>query len=134
MNLLPLLNEDLALEYSAAIQYIQHAAMLFGPYFAFSKELLEHADDEMRHARLLNNHITYLSGIPAVIMGPVFTASENEGMLKQDLAGEETAIERYTARIGQARAQGDEATAALLQNILTDEVSHKTDLESILGV
>lgn len=133
MNLVPPLNEDLALEYAAAIQYMQHAASLDGLYFALAKELQDHAGDELKHAKMLNEHITYLGGIPSVTVGQIFTASENEDMLKQDLAGEEMAIIRYHERIDQAREQKDIATEAVLLEILKDEIGHATDLEAILG-
>ena len=133
MNLIQLLNEDLALEYANAIQYMQHAAMLTGPYFAFRDELEDHAEDELKHARKLNEHVTYLGGVPSVKVSEILTASENEAMLKQDLTGEETAIERYTERIGQTREEKDAGTEAVLLSILKDEVGHKTDLEAILG-
>jgi bacterioferritin len=134
MNLIALLNEDLALEYAAAIQYTQHAASLDGLYFAFTQELRDHADEELKHARALNEHITYLGGIPSAKVGDVFTFSDNVDMLKQDLESEKTAIQRYEERIGQAREAKDFCTESVLLGILKDEVSHATDLEAILDI
>ena len=127
-----LLNEDLALEYSAAIQYEQHAASLTGLEFAFAGELRDHASDEMRHARMLNEHITYLGGVPSVKVGEILTASDSEPMLRQDLSSETTAIQRYEERIKQCCEAEDFCTEAVLLSILKDEVSHKTELEAML--
>ena len=66
-------------------------------------------------------------------MSQIFTASENDAMLKQDLTGENTAILRYTERVSQAWAQSDFATAAVLLDIIKDEQSHANDLETILN-
>jgi bacterioferritin len=134
MNLIELLNSDLALEYANAIQYMQHAACLNGLYVTYRDELLQHAKDELKHARKLNDLITYLGGVPSVSASQVFTASENDAMLKQDLTGENTAILRYTERISQAWAQSDFATVAVLLKIIKDEQSHANDLETILNV
>ena len=46
MNLIELLNADLALEYASAIQYMQHAACLDELYVAYRDELLQHAKDD----------------------------------------------------------------------------------------
>ena len=132
MNLIPLLNEDLALEYAAAIQYMQHAARIAGLYTAFAEELATHAEEELGHAKLLNEHIAFLGGVPSVAVGQVLTASDSVVMLKQDLEGEQTAIARYTERTGQARGQGDYGTEAILLEILKQEQQHSNDLRTIL--
>jgi bacterioferritin (cytochrome b1) len=133
MNLIELLNADLALEYANGIQYMQHAACLDGLYVVYRDELLAHAKDEMKHARKLNDLITFLGGVPSANIGQIFTASENDAMLNQDLTGENTAILRYTERISQAWAQQDFATAAVLLGIIKDEQGHTNDLETILS-
>ena len=126
------LNEDLKLEYAAAIQYIQHAAMLTGVHFAFVDELLSHADDEIRHAKKLNDHIRFLGGVPIVSVGPVYTSNQAASMLSQDLSGEETAVVRYKERINEAMAEGLFGTVAVLLGILKDEEEHLNDIRSII--
>jgi bacterioferritin len=132
MNLIQLLNEDLALEYASAIQYLQHSKMLKGLYAAFAGELEDHYNDEMKHAKILNERIIILGGAPVAAVGGMFTASDSAVMLEQDLAGENTAIERYTQRITQAHDVADYATAHVLKSILVEEQGHKNDLETIL--
>lgn len=135
-ELLLALNEDLSLEYAAAIQYIQHAAVIDGVLSAFAKDMLAHADEEIGHAKKLADHINYLGGVPGVhgaAVGTIFTASEASAMLRQDLTGENTAIQRYKDRIKQARAESDYGTEAILLEILADEEHHANDIMTWLG-
>jgi bacterioferritin len=133
-SLLVGLNEALSREYSAAIQYYQHAAVLSGHTAWFARDMLEHAGEEIGHAKLLNDHINYLGGVPTVSVSAVFTASENEAMFRQDLNGEHTAITLYKNLIKEARIMGDYGTEVILLGILEDEEHHANDLETILEV
>lgn len=127
------LNEDLAREYAAAIQYIQHASVMDGLYSQFAGELRTHADDEIGHAKKLSDHINYLGGVPVTAVSAIFTASDNQRMLQQDLTGENDAINRYKKRIAEARAAGDFGTESILLDILADEESHANDIITFLG-
>src|SRR3989304_4851996 len=102
-KLIELLNKDLELEYSAAIQYINHAAVMTGAaYGDIIKELKIHANEEVQHAVILADQIDYLGGSPSVNVGPIHTSNDNDTMLEQDLEGEEDAIKRYKVRVEQA--------------------------------
>lgn len=133
------LNGDLALEYSAAIQYYQHAAMLLGAqFFAAIAELENHAGEELGHAEKLRSLIVNLGGTPGVEVGPRYVSTDNLSMLQQDLDGEDTAIARYDDRIAQARGMVNgypelESAIFILRSILTDELEHRTDLRTLLG-
>ena len=73
-KLIGLLNGDLALEYSAAIQYINHAAVMTGAaYGDIIKELKIHATEEIQHAVILADQIDYLRGSPTVAVGKIQT-------------------------------------------------------------
>jgi bacterioferritin len=133
-KLIKLLNKDLALEYSAAIQYIQHAAVMKGAQFGdIIKELKIHANEEIQHAVILADQIDFLGGVPTVSVDKVNTSKENKEMLKQDLEGEEGAIERYKVRIDQAEALKEFALSQQLRNILSIEQEHAMDLRQALG-
>ncbi len=133
-KLIELLNHDLELEYSAAIQYINHAAVMTGAaYGDIIKELKVHANEEIQHAIILADQIDYLKGFPTVKVGEIKTSKENEAMLKQDLAGEEDAIRRYKVRIEQAEALKEFALAQQLRTILATEQEHAMDLKQALG-
>lgn len=133
-KLIELLNMDLELEYSAAIQYINHAAVITGAaYGDIIKELKIHTNEEIQHAVTLADQIDYLGGSPSVKVGRIRTSEENEEMLRQDLDGEEDAIKRYKARIEQAEQLKEFALAQQLRNILAVEQEHAMDLKQALG-
>ena len=133
-KLIALLNKDLELEYSAAIQYINHAAVMRGAaYGDIIKELKIHANEEVMHAVILADQIDYLEGSPSVNVGKVLTSRDNDEMLQQDLAGEEDAIKRYKVRVEQAEQLKEFALAQQLRTILAVEQEHARDLKQALG-
>jgi len=133
-KLIELLNLDLTLEYSAAIQYIQHAAVMTGAQFGdIIKELRVHANEEIAHAITLADQISFLGGVPTTEVGEIKISDDNIVMLKQDLEGEEDAIKRYKVRIEQAEELKEFALAKQLRNILAIEQEHAMDLYQALG-
>ena len=66
-KLIELLNKDLELEYSAAIQYINHSAVMSGAaYGDIIKELKIHANEEIQHAMTLPTRLIILAARPAL--------------------------------------------------------------------
>ncbi len=128
------LNDDLRKEYQAMIQYIQHAAVMKGAQYGdIIKELLVHATEEHNHAVTLANQIDYLGGVPVANMTEAQLSDNNEDMLRQDLAGEEDAVERYKVRIKEAEEIMELAVAEHLKQILIQEQEHVMDLKQALG-
>jgi bacterioferritin len=133
-KLTELLNRDLELEYSAAIQYINHAAVMSGAVYGdIIKEIKLHANEEVAHAVILADQIDYLGGSPSVNVGEILTSEDNDEMLRQDLAGEEDAINRYKMRVEQAEQLKEFALAQQLRTILAMEQEHAMDLKQALG-
>lgn len=133
-QLIDLLNKDLSLEYTACVQYTQHQGVLKGAmYQSIQKELVIHAQEELAHATILANQISYLGGFPTVDMPKPKVSKKNEQMLMQDLEGENDAIARYIVRIQQAEALNLYHLAQQLRNILAVEQEHAMDLEQALG-
>jgi bacterioferritin len=133
-TLVQLLNRDLELEYSAAIQYINHAAVMTGAaYGDIIKELKVHANEEVQHAMTLADQIDYLGGSPSVKVGEIHTSEGNDRMLQQDLDGEEDAIKRYKVRVEQAEQLKEFALAQQLRTILAVEQEHAMDIKQALG-
>ena len=129
------LNYDLEWEYAAAIQYIQHQAVLSGAaYGNIQDELALHAEEELQHAIQLADQIDYLGGNPSVNVQEIKTSGEAEKLLKQDLSGERDAIKRYKKRIRQAEALDEYATAETLRQILVTEQEHEMDLMDALDL
>ncbi len=133
-KLLELLNHDLALEYTACVQYVQHQGVLKGAmYQNIQKELIIHAQEELAHATVLASQIDYLGGFPTIDMPPPKVSEDSVTMLKQDLAGENDAISRYAVRIRQAEELDLFHLAQQLRNILAVEQEHAMDLEQAVG-
>ncbi|MGC8722978.1 MAG: ferritin-like domain-containing protein [Acidobacteriota bacterium] len=131
--LLKELNKDLEWEYAAAIQYVQHAALITGPeYESITKEILVHSQEEMQHAVSLSDQIAFLGGIPTVDVERRDVSSDSKKMLEQDLWGEDNAITRYKERIGQAEALKEYGLRRALEDILLMEEEHKRDLLTVL--
>ena len=134
-KLIELLNHDLELEYSAAIQYINHSAVMTGAaYGDIIKEIKIHANEEIQHAMILADQIDFLGGEPTVKVGGIRVSKDADTMLRQDLDGEEDAIIRYKLRVEQAEGLKEFALAQQLRNILATEQEHAMDLKQALGV
>lgn len=133
-GLITLLNEDLVLEYTAALQYLQHYARLQGPEFSFFKEeLKKHAMEELGHAAIISDRVTFLGGVPAVGTGSFKISPSSREMLNQDLADEAIAVNRYKERVVQALSLGEYGLANALQGILADEEEHFNDIQTVLS-
>jgi bacterioferritin len=132
-KLLKELNKDLEWEYAAAIQYVQHAAVMTGAqYESIQKELIVHSQEEMQHALMLSEQIDFLGGTPTVEVEKREVAKDALAMLKQDLSGEELAIKRYKERIEQAEALKEYGLRRVLEDILIQEEEHKRDLLTVV--
>jgi bacterioferritin len=129
------LNKDLEWEYAAAIQYLQHSAVIKGPqYESIQKELIVHYQEEMQHALMLSEQIDFLGGIPTIDVEQRETSSSSIEMLKQDLWGENNAISRYKERIAQAENLREYGLRRTLEDILLQEEEHKRDLLTAIEV
>ena len=97
------LNEDLAGELGAVIQYLTYAAKASGPYRPqLSAFFLAEVADEQLHAQFLANKIVALGGEPTTTPRPVPAAKTNRAMLEAVLAAEKQATADYTERAKEA--------------------------------
>ena len=127
------LNKDLEWEYAAAIQYVQHAAVMTGAkYESIQKELIVHSQEEMQHAVMVAEQIDFLGGVPSIDVEKREISKDTLEMLKQDLAGENLAISRYKERIGQAQELKEYGLRRVLEDILIQEEEHKRDLTTVI--
>ncbi len=134
-ELLEKLNSDLAWEYAALIQYVQHASVITGAeYESIIAELLVHANEEMQHATSLSDQIDWLGGVPAVDVATIKTSSDSKEMLEQDLEGELDAVRRYKERIAEAESLREYGLRRVLEDILIMEEEHARDLQTVLGL
>ncbi|HLF17754.1 MAG TPA: ferritin-like domain-containing protein [Candidatus Omnitrophota bacterium] len=127
------LNEDLANEYSAIIQYISYAAKVTGPYRPqLSQFFLTEVADEQRHAQFLANKIVAMGAEPNTIPFPVRAAKTNRQMMEAVLEAEMKAVKSYTQRAKEAEVLGDKGLSVQLEDMIRDESSHAEETERIL--
>ncbi len=127
------LNEDLAAELGAIIQYLTYAAKANGPYRPqLSQFFLTEVADEQAHAQFLANKIVALGGEPTTKPQAVPAASTNKEMLEAVLAAELRATKDYAQRAKEAEAFGDKGLAVQLEDMVRDESGHSEETERIL--
>lgn len=132
-QLIELLNQDLASEYAAVIQYLTYAARVTGPN---RNELSEFLRDEIAgetaHATFLSEKIVALGGVPTTTPAPVPDVADNKGMFEAVLAAERAAVVRYIERARQADEMGQKGLQVQLEDMVADETGHMEKVELIL--
>jgi len=132
-ELITALNEDLAGELGAIIQYLTYAAKVTGPYRPqLAQFFLAEVTDEQLHAQYLANKIVALGGEPTTVPRPVPVARTNREMLEAVLAAERQATRDYAERARQADTYGDKGLAVQLEDMVRDESGHSEETERIL--
>ena len=127
------LNEDLAGELSAMVQYITYASKTTGPYRPqLADFFLKEVPDEQGHAEFLANKIVALGGEPTTNAREVAKAANNHEMLEAVLKAERRAVADYTKRAEEAEAYGDIGLANQLEDMVTDETGHAEETERML--
>jgi bacterioferritin len=135
VELIDLLNDDLAKEFMALVQYVQHAAAMTGPqYDAIKAELIVHSNEEHAHAISLADQIDFMGGVPTVDVAQAHISPDSKVMLEQDLDGELDAIFRYRERIAQAEMLQEYGLRRALEDILIVEEEHARDLQDALDL
>ena len=129
------LNQDLAREYKAIIQYVVFSSTLKGAeYGNIAEQLEKHASDELEHALKVAKQIDYLGGTPTM-KGEEAKPSENpKEMLEIDLHAEQETIRNYRERIRQSEEAGEYALSEVLRGIIAQEQDHEIDLKDALGL
>jgi len=129
------LNEDLAREYKAIIQYVVFSSALKGAeYNDIADQLKQHASQELAHALEVARQIDYLGGNPTVTPKQAEFSNESKRMLEIDLKDEQFTIKNYRERIREAEAAGEFALSEALRKIIAQEQDHEIDLKDALGL
>jgi bacterioferritin len=141
-KLIDQLSGALAEEWLAYYQYWLVSKIIEGPMRKeLSAELVQRACQEFNHANQLADRILQLGGKPILNPAHFFKFSDCkyqtpdnpyvEVVLRQNLAAERCAIQRYNNIIELTRNK-DDATYLLATNILTDELQHEQEIEHSL--
>src|SRR4051812_33209382 len=116
------LQQDLAREYKAVIQYVIFSQKLDTARFQnIAGELEKHAHEELDHALAISRQLDYYGAYPTHTPAPVEVSEDNEAMLWADLRAEDDTIDNYRQRIRQAEELGEFALAEVLQEIIKEE-------------
>jgi bacterioferritin len=137
-----ILNEALATEIVCVLRYMHHYFMATGVHGkGVADEFKEHADSEREHADQIAERIQQLGGKPDMNPGTLVQRSVSQyiegeslaDMIREDLIAERVVIDVYTDMI---RYFGDKdpVTRRMIEQILTDEEEHASDLSDLLFV
>ena len=127
------LNEDLRTEYQSIVQYVSHIATVTGAEFLSTiDELKVHVTQELQHAQILAEQISFLGGAPATTV-PQVDNSTGRDALAADLRLEESQLERYRKRFAEAMDLGLADVAEALRPLLEQTQEHMRDLQTVLG-
>ena len=128
------LNDDLAHEYGAVIQYTYSASVVSGLYRSALKPFFEEEiTDELGHALYLSEKIKSLGGTPTTTPAEVPQPTEVKDLLEATLKSESDTIERYEKRKQQADALGYTELVVKLEDLISDETHHKEEIERLLA-
>jgi len=141
-KIIELLNKALCDEWLAYYQYWVGSKVVKGPMKdAVIAELVQHANDELRHADMLVTRILELGGTPVLsprqwfeLTNCGYDAPDDpfvKKVLEQNIKGEQCAIDTYS-EILKITKDIDPITYNIALQILTDEVEHEEDLQSLL--
>lgn len=129
------LQDDLAREYKAIVQYVIFSQKLDGArYMNIADQLEEHAHQELDHALKIARQLDYFGAYPTHQPAPIDAPEENEAMLRADLQAEDDTIRNYRERIRQAEALGEFALSEVLRAIVAEEQDHQIDLATALEI
>ena len=132
-ELIDKLNEDLADELGAIIQYTVYSARATGPYRPqLSQFFLAEVADEQAHAQFLANKIVSLGGTPTTTPRPVPLPDGNRAMLQEVVEAERRATAGYVQRARDAEAFGDKGLVVQIEDFIRDESSHVEETERML--
>ena len=133
-KLVEALNQDIAGELTAVMQYFYYGTMMTGvEYGQVKKDFLAHVTEEFGHAVRLASFVSHFGGEPVVEANPIKRAKESREMLLAVLEMEEQGVARYTKRVDQAKAAKEYALEELIEDLLVDEQEHVMELKDLLG-
>lgn len=129
-----LLNDAIAAELSAIIQYMWQHVLVIGKESAAIGDVFEKISiEEMKHAEAIAERLDYLGGVPTTKPTPIQVGEALEEMLENDVAAEEGAIKMYRGIVEMAEEEKDYTTRELFLDILADEEDHHNTFTTLLG-
>lgn len=141
-ELISLLNKALADEWLAYYQYWIGSKVVKGPTKdAVIAELVQHATEELSHADMIALRIVQLGGTPVLEPKEWYNLTNCgydapvdpyvQAVLEQNIKGEQCAIKTYDKLMKMVEGK-DPVTYNMILTIITQEVEHEEDLQSLL--
>ncbi|GMU20193.1 MAG: hypothetical protein AMXMBFR13_02920 [Phycisphaerae bacterium] len=116
------LNEAIALELGALLQYNQYAQVLLGTDRKIWEDFFKHSSDEaLEHARRFASRVVALGGVPTVEPEPVKQTNDIREMLTNSLEVERRAVAVYVEALSLCEDH------AGYRNLLEDQIQEETD-------
>jgi len=126
------LNEALALEYAAVVQYAQCSYCVKGfRRLAVAGWFFNQASKSLTHARMIGDKIVSLGGTPTTRVGTVKEARDLTSMVKLSLETERRSVQSYQAAL--TLAAEDTALRVLLETRVEEEQVDVEELEKMLA-
>lgn len=143
-EILDMLNVAFSEEWLAYYQYWIGAQVAKGPMRkTIADEFMEHAKEELSHAKLLSDRIIQLGGTPVLdpkdwekIAQCKYEAPTDDYIMKlleQNLTAERCAISRYQKICELCMSGKDIETFHVSRHILSEEIDHEQDIEDYIA-
>lgn len=132
-ELMDRLNDAIAREIQVSIQYMWQHVMAKGMSGETVRGIFKKIGiTEMKHAEAIAERLDYLGGAPTTKPTPIEIGKNAKEMLQINKKAEEDAIGLYKQIITMAEKEGDQVTAALFTDILTEEEEHHNQFSTLL--
>lgn len=129
------LNEVLAREYNAVIQYAVFSSALKGQeYRVIAERLRKHPAQERAHALVVARQIEYLGGEPTVKGKEAELSNDSKEKLGIDPRDELKTIKSYRERIRQAERAGGFALPEVTKDITTEDQGDEISPRDAIGL
>lgn len=125
-SVIELLNQDLYGEHDAILYYLTHAWTVAQQY---GHQILEIANDEMRHFKWLGHTIAQLGGTPNLATPEVSPVVDLQSAMQKDVDAEIHAIDQYQTHVELIAL---DPVKALLNRIVVDERDHLRQFQELL--
>ena len=133
-RVLDILNQAIALELAAIIQYMWQHVLVTGVENAEFMDILKKISiDEMKHAEAFAERLDYLGGTPTTRPAEIKVAKEAKQMLKDNIASEGNGIAVYKQAMKLCAEVDDPVTRHIFEDILVEEEDHDYTFKTLLG-
>lgn len=133
-RILDILNEAIALELSATIQYMwQHVVVAGVANAEFMDIIRKISIQEMQHAERFAERLDYYGGTPTTKPAEIKVAKDITQVLKDDIEAENRGITLYRKAIKLCNELDDPGTRHIFEDILVQEEDHDYTFKTLLG-